>query len=116
MGIAKNYLNNAELDNLNRIVTMYLDYAELQAKNGKIMYMKDWVQKLDAFLQFNEQAILKNAGKISHELAIQKAETEFEKLNQNQIASFESDFEAELKKLNRRVIGTKKENNNELDL
>jgi hypothetical protein len=99
VGIAKNYLNSNELDGLNRIVSMYLDYAEMQAKNGKVMYMKDWVQRLDAFLQFNEQAILQNAGKISHELAIQKAESEYEKYRLKQIANFESDFEQEVKKL-----------------
>lgn len=58
VGIAKNYLNEKELDHLNRVVTMYLDYAELQASRGQIMYMKDWVKKLDAFLKFNEQEIL----------------------------------------------------------
>jgi hypothetical protein len=99
VGIAKNYLNPHELDSLNRIVSMYLDYAEMQAKNGKVMYMKDWVERLDAFLQFNEQAILQNAGRISHELAIQKAEGEYEKYRQIQIATFESDFEKEVKKL-----------------
>ncbi len=99
IGIAKNYLNKDELDELNRIVTMYLDYAEIQARNGKIMYMKDWVQKLDSFLQFNEKAILQNAGKISHELAIQKAENEFEKFRTNQLNKYESDFDREIKKL-----------------
>jgi hypothetical protein len=99
VSIAKNYLNSNELDGLNRIVSMYLDYAEMQAKNGKVMYMKDWVQRLDAFLQFNEQAILQNAGKISHELAIQKAESEYEKYRLKQIADFESDFEQEVKKV-----------------
>src|SRR3990167_4086763 len=58
--IAKNYLNKKELDHLNRIVTMYLDYAEMQAKRGIIMYMKDWVLKLDTFLQFNEEEILQD--------------------------------------------------------
>jgi hypothetical protein len=99
IGIAKNYLKKDELDELNRIVTMYLDYAEMQARNGKIMYMKDWVQKLDSFLQFNEKAILQNAGKISHELAIQKAENEFEKFRSNQLNNYESDFDREIKKL-----------------
>jgi hypothetical protein len=93
VGVAKNYLNKDELNELNRIVTMYLDYAEMQARNGKVMYMKDWVKKLDGFLQFNEQAILQNAGKISHELAIAKAENEYEKYHQKQLINFESDFE-----------------------
>lgn len=58
VSIAKNYLNETEMDDLNRIVSMYLDYAERQAKKGQVMYMKDWVKKLDAFLQFNERAVL----------------------------------------------------------
>ena len=69
VGIAKNYLNETELNGLNRIVTMYLDYAENQAGKGVVMYTKDWVKKLDAFLQFNEEAILKDSGKVTHEVA-----------------------------------------------
>jgi hypothetical protein len=57
VGIAKNYLNEKELNGLNRIVTMYLDYAESQALKAVVMYMKDWIGKLDAFLQFNETAV-----------------------------------------------------------
>lgn len=98
IGTAKNYLNKDELDGLNRIVSMYLDYAEMQARNGRVMYMKDWVERLDAFLQFNEQAILQNAGKISYELALQKAETEYEKYRQKQLTNYESDFEREVVK------------------
>ena len=60
VSIAKNYLTEDELESLNRIVTMYLDYAELQAKNKKVMYMADWAKKLDSFLQFNERDILQN--------------------------------------------------------
>ena len=70
IGIAKNYLNEKELDGLNRIVSMYLDYAENQARKGVVMFMKDWVEKLDAFLQFNEEAVLKNQGRVSHDVAI----------------------------------------------
>ena len=77
ISIAKNYLNEEELDNLNRIVEMYLNYAEYQAKNYKLMYMKDWVEKLDSFLQFNEQEILQDTGKVSHEVAIALAEKEY---------------------------------------
>ncbi len=97
--IAKNYLNEKEMDGLNRIVTMYLDYAENQAKKGVIMNMKDWVVKLDAFLQFNEEAILKNQGKVSHEVALSLAENEFEKFRITQIKSIESDFDKALKKI-----------------
>ncbi|MFC1615380.1 virulence RhuM family protein, partial [Patescibacteria group bacterium] len=76
--IAKNYLNERELNMLNRIVTMYLDYAEMQAKKGIIMYMRDWVKKLNAFLKFNEYEILNNSGKISHEVAEALALDEYE--------------------------------------
>jgi hypothetical protein len=79
VGIAKNYLNETELSGLNRIVTMYLDYAENQAVKGVVMNMKDWILKLDAFLQFNEEAVLKHQGKVSHEVALALAEGEFEK-------------------------------------
>lgn len=105
IGTAKNYLNTQELDELNRIVTMYLDYAELQAKKGKLMYMTTWVQKLDAFLQFNEQAVLQNAGKISHDLAIEKADAEFQKFRVIQDQKFESDFE---KNVVQKLINKKK--------
>ena len=68
VGIAKNYLNKKELDGLNRIVTMYLDYAENQAFKGAVMFMKDWKVKLDGFLQFNEEAILNHQGKVSNQV------------------------------------------------
>lgn len=98
IGIAKNYLNEKELDGLNRIVSMYLDFAELQANKGVVMYMNDWIKKLDAFLQFNEQAILKDAGKVSHEVALALAEKEFEKYRIAQDKLIESDFDKDLKK------------------
>lgn len=98
VGIAKNYLNEKELDGLNRIVTMYLDYAESQALKGVVMYMKDWVLKLDAFLQFNEKSILKHQGKVSHEVALTLAESEFEKYRIVQDKLFESDFDRVIQK------------------
>ena len=97
--IAKNYLNEKELDGLNRIVTMYLDYAEMQAQKGVAMTMKDWVNKLDSFLQFNEEDILQNSGKVSHDVAIALAESEFDKYRVNQDRILESDFDREVKKL-----------------
>lgn len=97
VGIAKNYLNEKELDGLNRIVSMYLDFAEMQANRGVMMYMKDWIARLDAFLQFNEQAVLHDAGKISHQVALDLAETEFDKYSQKQDALYESDFDKNLK-------------------
>ncbi len=96
---AKNYLNEAELEGLNRIVSMYLDYAENQANKGIVMNMEDWVIKLDAFLQFNEEAILKHQGKVSHEIAIKLAEQEFEKYRIVQNQLYESDFDKEVKKI-----------------
>lgn len=97
--IAKNYLNEKELDQLNRIVTMYLDYAELQASRGIIMVMKDWVAKLDAFLQFNEQDVLTDNGKVSHAVATALAESEYEKYQVIQDKSHVSDFDREVVEL-----------------
>ncbi len=97
--IAKNYLNEKELDHLNRIVTMYLDYAEMQAERGVLMYMKDWVAKLDAFLQFNEEKILADAGMVTHEVAEALALTEYEKYRVVQDKNYISDFDREVKKL-----------------
>ena len=79
VSIAKNYLNEDELTALNRIITMYLDYAEDQALNRKPMHMADWVKKLNGFLQFNEKNILTHAGKITQKMALEHAENEFEK-------------------------------------
>ena len=78
---------------------MYLDYAENQANKGVVMYMKDWVQKLDAFLQFNEEAILKNAGSITHDIALALAGQEFEKYQIIQDKLYESDFDKVVKEL-----------------
>ena len=97
--IAKNYLKEKELNHLNRIITMYLDYAEMQAERGVIMYMKDWVSKLDAFLQFNEQQILSNLGKISHEVAEALALGEYKKYRVEQNKNYISDFDLEVKKI-----------------
>ena len=91
--IAKNYLTEKELKNLNRIVTMYLDYAELQAENHNAMTMKDWVEKLDAFLQFNGQEILHDAGSISHKVAQELAYKEYDKFQKKQDELFVSDFD-----------------------
>ena len=100
--IAKNYLTTEELEVLNRIVTAYLEFAELQALNRKPMYMRDWIAKLDDFLRMGERDILTHAGTISHEQALRKAELEFEKFRALQLAQpspVEEDFEAAVKKL-----------------
>lgn len=93
VSIAKNYLNETEMDDLNRIVSMYLDYAERQAKKGQVMYMRDWVKKLDAFLQFNEEAVLQHSGRVSHEIAKALAEEEYDKFHVGQLQNYESDFD-----------------------
>lgn len=85
--VSKNYLKKDELDTLNRIVTMYLDYAELQAKNHRQMFMKDWREKLDAFLQFNGQEILQNAGNISKKIADKLASEKYEQFHKNRLQS-----------------------------
>lgn len=103
IGIAKNYLQKTELDGLNRIVTMYLDYAESQAIKGIVMNMTDWIAKLDAFLKFNEEAILKHQGKVSHEVALALAEKEFEKHRIVQDKLIESDFDKAIKKIKKTV-------------
>ena len=104
--IAKNYLSPEELDTLNRIVSLYLDFAELQAQSHKPMYMKDWIQKLDDFLKLSGKELLTHAGTISAELAKQKANQEYNKFKERtqyelspvEIHFLES-FEKEQKKL-----------------
>lgn len=78
-GVAKNYLNIEEIEALNLIVSMYLDFGELQARSRKPMYMRDWIAKLDDFLRLSDREILTHAGKVSHEVALAKAEAEYEK-------------------------------------
>src|SRR3989339_1227337 len=96
--IAKNYLNRKELDHLNRIVSLYLDYAELQAARRKPMRMKDWAEKLNAFLKFSEYEILTNAGQISHEVAMALANKEYERFKKIQDKNYISDFDKEIKR------------------
>ena len=103
---AKNYLTEEELDILNRIVNLFLDFAELQAKSHTPMYMKDWIQKLDDFLKLSGKELLNHAGTISAEVAKLKADTEYDKfkarslerLSQVEIHFIEN-FEKERKKL-----------------
>jgi hypothetical protein len=93
VSIAKNYLQLDELDNLERIVTMYLDYAEYQTLRHIPMTMQDWKKRLDAFLKFNEEEILNDAGRVTHEIAKSFAESEFEKYRVIQDGLFQSDFD-----------------------
>jgi len=103
--VAKNYLSENEIKALERIVSMYLDYAENQASRQIPMHMTDWVQKLDAFLQFNEYKVLSDAGRISHEVAKSLAEGEYDKFRVTQDKTFESDFE----KTAKRIIGKRRQ-------
>jgi hypothetical protein len=102
VSVAKNYLNEKELKELNRIVTMYLDFAELQAEKQNPMKMVDWVSRLDAFLQFNDYKVLKDAGKISASIAKQLAEKEYSKYRVVQDKEFESDFDKEVKRITKK--------------
>jgi hypothetical protein len=104
--IAKNYLNEKEIKELERVVSMFLDYAENQAARKIPMKMKDWTEKLDSFLKFNEYGILTDAGKISHEVAKTLAEDEYSRFRVKQDQAFESDFEREIKRINKK--GSKK--------
>ena len=93
VSIAKNYLSREELQALERIVTMYLDYAEYQASRHIPMTMQDWSQRLNRFLEFNEHEILHDTGRVTHEIAKAFAESEFEKYRLVQDQLFESDFD-----------------------
>lgn len=99
VSIAKNYLTEKELKQLDRFVTMYLDYAETQAEQNIPMSMDDWSIKINAFLQFNQKDILKNAGKVSKSIAKAFAESEFEKYRIIQDKLFESDFDKAIKRI-----------------
>jgi len=91
--VAKNYLEEKELKTLNRIVTMYLDYAEHQAEKQVPMTMKDWSKKLNTFLEFNEHDILQDAGKVTSQIAKEFAINESEKYQVIQDKSYKSDFD-----------------------
>ena len=106
--IAKNYLNENEMKNLNRIVTMYLDFAELQAERQIPMKMQEWANRLDAFLQFNQYDVLNNPGVVSAAVAKETAEKEYEKFRVIQDAKHISDFDSEIKKLKKKNKGKKK--------
>jgi hypothetical protein len=99
VGIAKNYLVEREIKELDRIVSMYLDYAENQAARQIPMKMADWVKRLDAFLQFNEYQVLTDAGSVSAEIARQLAEEQYATFRVRQDQVFESDFDREVKRI-----------------
>jgi len=101
--VAKNYLHKNEIEELNRIVTMYLEYAEDQARRRQMLYMRDWREKLDAFLQFNERDILTNAGRVAKEVADRLALEQYEQFQERRLVTDadadERAFEAAVKKL-----------------
>jgi hypothetical protein len=113
--IAKNYLNETEIRNLNRIITMYLDYAEIQAERRQPVYMNEWKEKLDAFLSFNEQEILCDSGTVSMEVAHRLALEEYDKFSTRRLAEEahapDTDFEPVRKLIERKRDDTKKTGN-----
>jgi len=103
VAVAKNYLSIEEIGELNRIVVMYLDYAEDQARRRKPLYMRDWREKIDAFLKFNERAILKDAGKASMEVAKALALEEYQKFNRHRLVEEAAKEEEEFEKVARQL-------------
>ncbi len=98
IGIAKNYLNEKELTRLNRLVTMFIDYAELMAEDGVLMSMQDWVDQTNQFLMNNRRKVLSGKGKVSHEVALKKAEKEYEVFRIKQDREYISEFDREVEK------------------
>ena len=107
-GIAKNYLNEPELAALNNLVEQYLIFATGQAMRRIPMYMKDWIEKLHGFLKLNDRNILEHAGKISHQVAIEKAEKEYDRYNEKMSNEIESDFDKAIKRIQAPKNKTKK--------
>ncbi len=108
---AKNYLTEKELKELNAITSAFLDFAELQALRRRPMTMKDWVQKLDDFLRMSESEVLENAGKISHEMAVERANEEYKKYrekNSDELSQVERDFLETIKETQKQLEGKKK--------
>jgi hypothetical protein len=107
--VAKNYLDEPEIRQLNRIINMYLDYAELQAERKQPVYMIEWKEKLDAFLKFNEREILEDSGKVSMEVAQRLAVEEYEKFSQRRLAEdttvSDTDFDTISKKIEQKKRG-----------
>lgn len=111
IGTAKNYLTEQELKELNAITSAYLDFAELQALRRKTMTMRDWVAKLDDFLHMSDSEVLQNAGSISHEMALEKAETEYDiyrKQTADELSQVEKDFLDSVKKT-QKMLESKKQ-------
>jgi hypothetical protein len=107
--VAKNYLDEQELSELNRVVSMYLDYAENQARKQRFMTMQDWVEKLDAFLRFNDYAVLENAGTIKADVAKTLAEKEYEHFRVRQDKLYVSDFDLLIQRTKDKNLSSKHE-------
>lgn len=108
--IAKNYLNEKEIKQLNLLVTTYLDFAELQALNEKPMYMKDWINELDYFIKMNRKDILETTGFISHEKAVQKARNEYlvyKETQKDKLSIIEKDYIDSVKKMDKLLYNKK---------
>ena len=101
VSVAKNYLSHDEISELNSIVSMYLDYAELQAKRNKLITMREWTDRLDTFLQFHEYDILNGAGKLRADIAKKFAESEYDKFRVIQDIEYKSDFDNIIEKVNK---------------
>jgi len=99
IAVAKNYLTEAEINQLNLIVSLYIDFAELQASGGRLMKMHDWINKLDEFLTASERKLLHSAGAVSAKQAEKKALAEFEKYRQERDKAHISDFDREVRKI-----------------
>ena len=96
--IAKNYLNEKEISRLNRLVTMFIDYAELMAEDEQLMSMKDWLTETDRFLSNNRRIVLEGKGKISHNDAVKKVSEIYEEFRKKQDADYISEFDKETAK------------------
>lgn len=114
--VAKNYLKSDEIEQLNRLVVMWLDYAEDQAKRKTPVYMKDWREKLDRFLTFNERVILEHAGKISMEQAREYAREQYQIFNAHRVELSDRDAELEFEDIVKQIEdGTRKKLKNSGD-
>ena len=98
ISVAKNYLNEKELSRLNRLVTMFIDYAELMAEDEVLMSMQDWVEQTNQFLRNNRREVLEGKGKVSHDMAMKKAEKEYEKFRVKQDQEYVSEFDREVER------------------
>ena len=98
ISVAKNYLNEKELSRLNRLVTMFIDYAELMAEDEVLMSMQDWVEQTNQFLRNNRREVLEGKGKVSHDMAMKKAEKEYEIFRVKQDLEYVSEFDREVER------------------